>query len=185
MSDERQLVQQLARNLWLRQTDYVRDERGILVRRNALLTEEYLKTMALRTKPHTNIWLYLSPRLCALEQDAFDHAPSVVREIHQYLRRILELREQAEATMLGFMKKINTMSLVRFQADLLATRAEYERRYAILAGMGVECSPAFISSCYHRESRNLIANFVRDIRQLSISLGLPLYVTFGQESFVK
>ena len=133
MSDERQLVQQLASNLWLRQTDYVRDERGNLVRRNALLTEEDLKTMALKTKPHTNIWLYLSPRLCALEQDAFDHAPSVVREIHQYLRRILELREQAEATMLGFMKEINTMSLVRFQADLLATRAEYERRYAILA----------------------------------------------------
>ena len=36
-------------------------------------------------------------------------------------------------SMLGFMKEINTMSLVRFQADLLATRAEYERRYAILA----------------------------------------------------
>ena len=36
--------------------------------------EEDLSAMALRTKPHTNPWLYLSPRLCALGQDAFDDA---------------------------------------------------------------------------------------------------------------
>ena len=76
-------------------TDYVRDEGGNLVRRNTLSTEEDLKAMALRTKPHTNLWLYLSPRLCALGQDAFDHAPVVVREIHHYLQRILDVRDQA------------------------------------------------------------------------------------------
>ena len=63
MGDEHQLVQQLASNLWFRQTDNMRDEGGNLVRRNAQSTEEDLKAMALRTKPHTNLWLYLSPRL--------------------------------------------------------------------------------------------------------------------------
>ena len=63
VGDEHQLVKQLANNLW---TDYVRDERGNLVRRNALSTEEELKAMALTIKPHTNLRLYLSPRLCAL-----------------------------------------------------------------------------------------------------------------------
>ena len=77
------------------------------------------------------------------------------------------------------------MSLDRFQAGVLASRAEYERSDAILAGMGVGWSPAFISSCYPRASRNLIANFVRDIRKLSIGLVLAFYVTFGNESFVK
>ena len=81
LGDEHQLVQQLANRLWFRQTDYVRDERGNLVRRNSLSTEEDLKAMALRTKPHTNLWLYLPPRLCASGQDAFHHAPAVVREI--------------------------------------------------------------------------------------------------------
>ena len=185
MGDENQLVQRLANNVWFRQTDYVRDERRNFVRRNALSTEEDLKAMALRTKPHTNLWLYLSPRLCALEQDASDHAPAVVREIHQYLRRILDVREQAEATMLGFMQEMNTMSSDQLQADVLAIRAEHERSHAILAGMRVGWSPAFISSCYPRASRNLIANFVRDIRKLSIGLVLALYVTFGHESFVK
>ena len=51
--------------------------------------------------------------------------------------------------------------------------------------MGVGWSPAFISSCYPEASRNMIANFVRDIRKLSIGLVLALYVTLGHESFVK
>ena len=67
----------------------MRDERGDLVRRNALSTEEDLEAMALRTKPQTIPWLYLSPRLCAFGQDAFDSAPAVVREIHQYLKKVL------------------------------------------------------------------------------------------------
>ena len=73
MGDEHQLVQQLANNLWFRQTDYVRDERVKLVRRNALSTEEDLKAMALRTKPHTNLWLYLS-----LDCARFGKMPSIM-----------------------------------------------------------------------------------------------------------
>ena len=87
--------------------------------------------------------------------------------------------------MLRLMQQINTMSLDCFQADVLFTKAEYDRSDAILTGMAVGWSPAFISSCYTRASRNLIANFVRDIRKLSIVLVLTLYVAFGHESFVK
>ena len=46
-------------------------------------------------------------------------------------------------------------------------------------------SPTFLSSCYPRASRHLIANFVKDIRKLSIGLVPVLYVAFGPESFVK
>ena len=137
------------------------------------------------TKPHTNPWLCLSTRLCALGEDALDGAPAIVREIHQYLQKVLDGKKQAEATMLQLMQQINTMSLYRFQADVLATKAENGRSDAILAGMGVGWSPAFISSCCPRASRNLIANFVRDIKKLSIGLVLALYVAFGHESFVK
>ena len=174
VGDEHQLLQRLANNLWFRQTDYVRDERGNFARRNALSAEEDLKAMALRTKPHANPWLYLTPRLCVLGQDAFDNAPSVVREIHQNLQRILDVREQARATILQMMQEIKTMSLDRFQADVLAMRPEYERSGATLAGIGVGWSPAFVSSCNPRASRNLIANFVRDIRKLSIGFVLAL-----------
>ena len=77
------------------------------------------------------------------------------------------------------------MFLDRFQAEGLATKTEYERSDAIVARMGVGWSPAFISSCYPRASRSLLANFVRDIRKLSIGLVLALYVAFGHKNFVK
>ena len=77
------------------------------------------------------------------------------------------------------------MSLDRFQAVVLATKAKYEKSDAILAGTRVGWSPAFISSCHPRASRNLVAEFVRDIRKLSIGLVLALNLAFGHESFVK
>ena len=94
MGDEHHLMQRLANNLWFRRKDYVRDESVILARRNALSAEEDLKAMALRTKPHANTWLYLTPRLCALGQDALGNAPAVVRENHQNLQKILDVREK-------------------------------------------------------------------------------------------
>ena len=77
------------------------------------------------------------------------------------------------------------MSLDKFQADILATRAQYEQSDAILGGMGVGWTPSSLSTYYPRASRNLIASFVKDIRKLSIGLVLALDVMFGHENFVK
>ena len=87
--------------------------------------------------------------------------------------------------MLQLMQDLNTMSLDKIEADVLATKVQYERSDAIVGGMGVGWTPSFLSTCYPRSSRNLIASFVKDIRKLSIGLVLALYVTFGHESFVK
>ena len=139
--------------------------------------------VALRTKPHTNSWLYLSPRVCALGEDAFEHAPAVIKEIHGYLKNLFNERELAGGMMMQLMQDVNTMSLDRFQADILARKAQYERYDAILGGTGMGWTPSFLLTCYPWASRNLIARFVKGIRKLSI--GLALYVTFGHESFVK
>ena len=103
--------------------------------------------LALRTKPHTNAWLCLSPRVCTLGEDAFEHAPAEIKEIHTYLKNLFNERELAGGMMLELMQDVNTMSLDRFQADILATRAQYERSDAILGGMGVEWTPSFLSTC--------------------------------------
>ena len=49
------LVQQVANTLWLRQMDYAQER---MVRRNLTSSEEDVMALALRTKPHTNSWLY-------------------------------------------------------------------------------------------------------------------------------
>ena len=179
------LVQQVADDLWFRQMDHAENEQGRTVRKNMTSAEEDLMAMALRTKPHNNLWLYLSPRLCTLGEDAFEHAPAVIKEIHVYLKNLFDARELAGGMMLKLIQDVNTMSLDKFQADVLATRAQYERSDAILGGMEVGWTPSFLSTCYPRASRNLIASFVKDIRKLSIGLILALYVTFGHENFVK
>ena len=123
--------------------------------------------------------------MCTLGEDAFENVPAVIKETHTYLKNLFNERELAGGMMLQLIQDVNTMSLDRFQVDILATRAQYERSDAILGGMGVGWTPSFLSTCYSRASRNLIASFVKDIRKLSIGLILALYRTFGHENFVK
>ena len=123
--------------------------------------------------------------MCALGEDAFEHAPAVIKGIHGYLKNLFNERELTGGMMLQLLQDVNTMSLDRLQPDFLATKAQYERSDAILGGLGVGWTPFFLSTCYPRASRNLIASFVKYIRKLSIGLILALYVTFGLENFVK
>ena len=185
VDDDHLLVQQVADDLWFRELDHPENEQWRTVRKIMTSAEEDLMALALRTKPHTHAWLHLSPRLCTLGEDAFEHAPAVIKEIHAYLKNLFNERELAGGMMLQLMQDVNTMSMDKFQDDILATRAQYEQSDAILGEMGVGWTPSFLSTCYPRTSRNLIASFVKDIRKLSIGLILALYVTFGHENFAK
>ena len=164
VDDDHLLVQQVADNLWFRQMDHVENDQGRTVRKNMTSAEEDLMAMALRTKPHNNLWLYLSPRLFTLGEDAFEHAPAVIKEIHVYLKNLFDARELAGGMMLKLMQDVNTMSLDKFQADVLATRAQYEQSDAILGGMGcvrrvVSMEPQVIvvaGSNDHLQSRGLL-----------------------------
>ena len=50
--------------------------------------------------------------------------------------------------MLQLRQDVNTMSLDKFQADILATESQYERSDSILGRMGVGWTPSFLSTCY-------------------------------------
>ena len=174
VDDDHLFVHQVANDLWFRKMDYADNEQGRTVRKNMTTAEEDLMALALRTEPHTNSWLYLSPKLCTLGEDAFEHAPTVIKEIHACLKNLFNERELAGGMMLQLIQDVNTMSLDKFQVDILATRAQYQHSDAILGGMGVGWTPSFLSTCYPGASRNLIASFVKDIQKLSIGLVLAL-----------
>ena len=70
-------------------------------------------------------------------EDTFEHSPAVIKEIHEYLKNLLNELELAGGKMLQLIQDVKTMSLDRFQADFLATGAQYERSDATLGGMGV------------------------------------------------
>ena len=153
VDEDHLMVQQVADDLGFRQIDYAENDQGRTVRKNMTSAEEDLMALALRTKPHTNAWLYLSQRLCTLGADAFEHAPAVIKDIHAYLKNLFNERELAGGMMLQLMQNVNTMSLDKFQADILATRAQYEQSDAILFGMGMGLTPSFLSTCYPRASQ--------------------------------
>ena len=65
-----------------------------MIKKSATSTEEDLRALALRSKPDSNLWPYLSPRMCMLGQDPIEHAPVVIKEIQQYLKVTLDAREE-------------------------------------------------------------------------------------------
>ena len=109
VDDDHLLVQQVVNDLWLRQVDYARNAQGRTVRRNLTSAEEDL--MALRTKPHTNTWLYSSLRVSALGEDTFEHAPAMIKEIHGYLENLFSEWELAGGMLLQLMQDVKTRSL--------------------------------------------------------------------------
>ena len=165
VDDNHVWVQQVAKDLWFRQTNYVTNAELKMVTRILTSSEENIMALALRTKPHTILWLYSSPRVCTLGEDAFEHAPALIKEIRVYLKSLLNERELGGGKMLQLMQNVNTITFDRFQVDVLATKAQYERSDAILRGMGVGWTPSFLSRCYPRASRNLNASFVKDIKK--------------------
>ena len=127
VDDDHLLAQQVADDLWFREVDYARKEQGRTVRRNLTSAEENLMALVLKTKPQTNSWLCLSPGVCTLREDAFEHGPAVIKEIHEYPRNLFNERELAGSMLLQLRQDVNKISLDRFQADILTTSAQYER----------------------------------------------------------
>ena len=80
-------------------------------------------------------------------EDAFEPDPAVIKEIHEYLKNLLNERELAGGKTLQLMQDVNTMSLDKFPAEVLATEAQYERSDATLGGIGVGWIPSFLSTC--------------------------------------
>ena len=57
-----------------------------------------------------------------LGEKAFEHAPAVIKKIHAHLKQLKNERKQAGGMLLQFMQGVYTMSLDKFQEDVLATR---------------------------------------------------------------
>ena len=60
-------------------------------RENFKETRAHLEAMVLRTKPEVNQWLHLTPRIAALVAEAFERGPVVIRKIHAYLVKEVNL----------------------------------------------------------------------------------------------
>ena len=185
VDDDHLLMQQVANDLWFRQMDYAENEQGRTVRKKYDIDGRGSYGIGFADEATHQLMVVLVTKIVYLGRRRIRACTGGNQRDLRLPEKLVKREGEAGGLMLQLMQDVNTMSLDKFQADILATRAQYERSDAILGGMGVGWTPSFLSTCYPRASRNLIASFDKDIRKLSISLVLAMYVTFGHENFVK
>ena len=141
--------------------------------------------MVLRTKPETNKWLHLTPRIAALGTDAFERGPVRIKKIHAYLIKEVNLAENADNKSAEFVKKMCQATLEAFWTHNVKGKEGFDRTNSMLEGLGAGWTAFFLAKICPSLSRYLIKEFLQATVEVSIVELLPLFVTFGAENFVR
>ena len=154
-------------------------------RNNSKDTRAHLEAMVLRTKPEANQWLHLTPRVAALGADAFEQGPVMIRKIHAYFVKEVNLAENAEEKAAEFVSRVCQVTLETFWTQKMKGESGFERTDSILEELGAGWTASFFAKVYPKLSRYLIKEFLQAVVEVSIVEQLALFVTFGAENFVK
>ena len=105
-------------------------------RKNSMETTAQLEAMVLRTKPEANKWLHLTTRIAALGADAFERGPVMIRKIHAYLMKELNLAENAEKKSAEFVNRVCQVTLEAFWTQNVKREEGFDRTDSMLEGLG-------------------------------------------------
>ena len=83
-------------------------------RNNSKETRAHLEAIVLRTKAEANQWLHLTPRIAALGMDAFEQGPVMIKKIHAYLVKEVNLAKKAEKKSAEFVNRVCQVTLEAF-----------------------------------------------------------------------
>ena len=117
--------------------------------------------------------------------DAFEQGPVMIKKIHAYLLKEVNLPENAGEKTSEFVNRVCQVTLETFWTEKLKREEGFERTDSMLEGLGAGCTASFLAKVYPKLSRYLIKKFLQALLKVSIVELLALFVTFGAESFVK
>ena len=103
IDDDHRVIVGMSNDLWFRGMEIKEEGEK---RHNAKETKAHLEAMVLRKKPEAKKWLHLTPRIAALDMDAFEQGSGMITEIHACLVKGMNLAENAEEKSAEF---INSM----------------------------------------------------------------------------
>ena len=181
IDDDHRLIVTMSNDLWFRRMDIKEEGER---RKNCKNTRAHLEAMVLRTKPDANQWLHLTPRVAALGADAFEQVPVMIRKIHAYLVKEVNLAENAEEKAAEFVNRVSEVTLETFWTQNVKGEEGFERTDSMLEGLGTGWTASFLAKVYPKLSRYLIKEFLQSVVEVSIVEILALFVTFGAENFV-
>ena len=141
--------------------------------------------MVLRTNPEANQWLHLNPRLAALGADALEQDPVMIKNIHAYLVKEVNLAENNEEKSAEFVNRVCQVTLEAFWTQEVKGEEGFDRTDSMLEGIGAGWTASFLAKIYPTLSRYLIKEFLQAVVEVSIVELLALFVTFGEENFGK
>ena len=182
IDDDHRVIISMSNDLWFRAMER---EGENAKRKNSLETRAQLEAMVLRTKPEANQWLHLNPRVAALGADAFEQGPVMIKKIHAYLLKEVNLAENAEEKTAEFVNRMCQVTLETFWTQEVKGQEGFERADSMLEGLGAGWTASFLSKVYPKVSHYLIKEFLQVVVEVSIVELIALFVTFGAESFVK
>ena len=182
IDDDHRVFIAMSNDLWFRAMEVTGEKAR---RKNSPETRAHLEAMVLRTKREANQWLHLSPRVAALGADAFEQGPVMIKKIHAYLLKEVNLAEKIEEKTAEFMNRMCQITLETFWTQEVRGEEGFEQTNTMLEGLGAGWTASFLAKVYPKVSHYLIKEFLQAVVEVSIVELLALFVTFGAESFVK
>ena len=182
IDDDHRVIVAISNNLWFREMEI---KEGTERRENTKETRAHLEAMVLRTKPEANQWLHLTHRVAALSADAFEQGPVMIRKIHAYLVKEVNLAENAEEKSAEFVSRVCQVTLEAFWTQKVRGEEGFDRTDSMLEGLGAGWTASFLAKIYPTLFRYLIKEFLQAVVEVSIVELIALFVTFGAENFVK
>ena len=88
IDDDHRVIVAMSNDLWFRVMEVTGEKAS---RKNSQETRAHLEAMVLTTKPEANQWIHLTPRVAALGADACEQGPVMIRKIHTYLVKEVNL----------------------------------------------------------------------------------------------
>ena len=182
IDDDYRVIVAMSNDLWFREMEAKEEGER---RENSKETRAHLEAMVLRTKPEANKWLHLTPRIAALGADAFERGPVMIKKIHAYLVKEVNLAENAEVKSAEFVNRVCQVTLEAFWTQNVKGEEFFDRTDSMLEGLGAGWTGSFLTKVYPSFSRYLLKEFLHAVVEVSIVELLALFMMFGAETFVR
>ena len=170
IDDDHRVIVAMSNDLWFRGMEMIEEEDR---RKNSKETRGHFEAMVLRRKPETSKWLHLTPRIAALGTDAFERGPVMIKKIHAYLMKGVNLAKNAGEKSAEFVNRVCQVILEAFWTHKVKGEEGFDRTDSMLAKV------------YPSISRYLIRDFLQAVTELSSVELLALFGKFGAENFVR
>ena len=126
----------------------------------------------------------MTPRIAALGADAFEQSLVMIKKIHAFLVKEVNLAENGEEKLAEFVNRVCQVTLEAFWTQKVRGEEGFDRNDSMLEGLGAGWTVSFLANIYPTLFRYLIKEFPQAVVEVSIKEILALFVTFGAEDFV-